>query len=121
MPAANVVQHDLHDSGAWGRVRRDVIKTSKAAGHKHLDQVCASVEALRGKAIYYVHDPKVRGIVRTVGNHGDVFVHWSDRYSADKEMATQAMEGGVVVWRSALAPSDLKDYVLAEGVNGGHA
>lgn len=113
MNAAAAVHEMPFDSDAWHREREDCIRASRAAGRQHLDRIERSVEVLRGQEIYYVHDPKVRGVVRTVGNHGDVFVHWSDGYSAEKEMATRAMDGGKVVWRSALAPSDMKDYVLA--------
>jgi N12 class adenine-specific DNA methylase len=91
------------------------VKESKDAGNVHLDQLDASVEGMRGRRIHSVHDPKVRGVVRTVDNSGNVWIYWSDDYSAKKEMATPSQEGKKTVFRSILGPRDLKDYVV-EGV-----
>ena len=105
------------DSKAFNDAREATIKESKAAGNTHLDQVEAAVETMRGKSIYYAHDPKVRGVIRTVDNRGSVYVDWSDQYSADKEMASPTVEKQgrttKTVFRTSLGPTDLKDYVFA--------
>lgn len=103
---------DSFDTEAFDKSRAARIAASKAEGNTHLDQVEPAVETMRGKAIYYVHDPKVRGVIRTVSNSKDVVVHWSDDYSAEKEMAVEKTYGKKRVMESWLAPSDLKDYVL---------
>jgi hypothetical protein len=104
------------DSKAWNDERDDRIKQSKAAGNTHLDQVTPSVETMRGKKIYNVHDHNEKGAIRTVSNNGDVVVHWSDSYSAGKNLATEKQEvrgkKRVTVFESWLMPSDLKDYVF---------
>ncbi|MDN5924666.1 MAG: hypothetical protein L0H70_06665, partial [Xanthomonadales bacterium] len=90
------------------------VKASKDAGHVHLDALEPDVEGMRGKVIYSVHDPKVHGVVRTVDNNSNVWVNWSDEYSAKKELAHEAQEGKKTVFRSSLGASDLKDYVVRE-------
>lgn len=104
------------DSKAWNKERDDRIKQSKEAGNTHLDQVTPAVETMLGKKIYNVHDLKEKGVVRTVSNRGDVVVHWSDNYSAEKNLATEKQEKRgnktVPVFESWLMPSDLKDYVF---------
>lgn len=90
------------------------VRASKAAGNTHLDELDPSVEGMRGKSIYSVHDPKVTGKVRTVDNRGNVYVDWSDQYSVDKEMAQATKENGKIFWRSSLGPTDLKDYVVGK-------
>jgi hypothetical protein len=125
-PAAGQLQTDNgasaaapgFDADAWNRGRNEAIKASKAAGNTHLDQVDASVETMRGKEFYNVHDPKERGVVRTVANTGDVVVHWADDYSAQKNLAEAKTEGKRTVHESWLMPSDLKDYVFARGKAG---
>lgn len=122
------------DSDSWDKKREDRIKASKQSGAIHLDDVPASVESMRGKEIFYVHNPKQRGVIRTVDNRGNVYVYWSDKYSADKEMATEVVEenkvwlrsssklpfmrmergGKTYVFQSSLGTSDLKDYVFAD-------
>lgn len=124
---------DEFDSKAWDKSRDDVIDESKAAGNRHLDQVTPSVEAMRGKTIYYAHNPKQRGVIRTVDNRGSVYVYWADEYSAEKELASESLEdnkawlkstanlpylktkrdGKVYVMQSSLGAGDLKDYVFA--------
>ena len=103
------------DSAAWNKERDDRIKASKAAGNKHLDQVPAYVETMRGKTVYNVHDPKERGTIRTVDNRGNVYVNWADQYSADKNLASPSMEGNTKVFQTTLGRTDLKDYVLGDG------
>jgi hypothetical protein len=107
------------DSNAFDKEREDRIKASKEAGNTHLDQIPAYVETMRGKSVYYAHDPKVRGIIRTVDNRGNVYVDWSDKYSADKELASPSEEKRgkktVTVYRTSLGTADLKDYVLGNG------
>ncbi|MCR4297467.1 MAG: hypothetical protein NUV75_01755, partial [Gallionella sp.] len=49
------------NSEAWNKERDERIRESKAAGNKHLDQVTPSVETMRGKTIYYAHNPQQRG------------------------------------------------------------
>jgi hypothetical protein len=100
------------DSEQFDRDREDRIKASREAGFTHLDKVPAYVETMRGKPIEYVHDPKVRGVIRTVANNGEVVVNWADDYSAEKELATKRMDGKKEVWQTWLMPSDLKDYRL---------
>lgn len=101
------------DSAAFDKARNDTIQTSRDAGNTHLDQVPAYVETMRGKAIFYVHDPKVTGVIRTVDNNKNVYVDWSDAYSAEKEMASPTQDGKKTVYRSTIGPRDLKDYALA--------
>lgn len=100
------------DADTWSKERDDRIAASKRAGNTHLDQLDAYVETMRGRAIYNVHDPKERGVVRTVANTGEVVIHWSDAYSAEKNLATEKTEGKKQVHESWLAPTDLKDYVV---------
>lgn len=122
------------DSESWDKEREARIKASKQSGAIHLDDVPASVESMRGKEIFYVHNPKQRGVIRTVDNRGNVYVYWSDKYSADKEMASEVVEGNktwlrssknlpyirtersgkTYVFQSSLGTSDLKDYVFAD-------
>lgn len=110
------------DSEAFDKKRADTIKASRAAGNVHLDKIIPAVETMRGKAIYYAHDPKVRGVIRTVDNRGNVYVNWSDKYSADAELASPSEEKvgrkTVTVYQTALGPSDLKDYVVATPQSG---
>lgn len=105
------------DPEAFNAKREAVIRASREAGNIHLDKVIPAVETMRGKKIYYAHDPKVRGTIRTVDNRKSVYVDWDDQYSADKELATATQEkirGKVkTVWRTTLGPTDMKDYVLA--------
>jgi proteasome lid subunit RPN8/RPN11 len=101
------------DSDAWNKSRDETINSSKNSGNVHLDQVPVYVETMRGKEIYYAHDKKEKGVIRTVDNRGSVMVHWSDKYSADKELATEKKDGKKTVFESWLAPTDLKDYVFA--------
>jgi hypothetical protein len=104
------------DTATWLSDRADRIAQSKADGNTHLDQLGRSVEQMRGRAFYNVHDPKERGTVRTVANNGDVVVDWADQYSADKNLVSEkTKEGRREVWRSWLSPSDLKDYVVGAG------
>jgi hypothetical protein len=102
------------DSEKFDRDRAERVKASREAGFTHLDKVPAYVETMRGKAIQYVHDPKVRGVIRTVANTGEVVVNWSDAYSAEKELATERMDGKKKVFQTWLMPSDLKDYRLVK-------
>ena len=102
------------DSDKFNKEREQRIAESRAAGNVHLDKLSPDVETMRGRSIYYVHDPKVRGTVRTVANTGEVVVNWSDQYSADKEMASEKQDGKKKVWQSWLMPSDLKDYAVAQ-------
>lgn len=101
------------DSDAWDMSRAKTIEESRAAGNTHLDKVPPYVESMRGKTIFYVHDPKVTGVVRTVDNRVNVYVDWSDSYSAEKEMAKPMQEGKKTVYRTSIGPTDLKDYALA--------
>ena len=121
------------DSESWDKARESRIKASKQSGAKHLDNVPVSVESMRGKEIYYVHDHKQRGVIRTVDNRGNVYIYWSDKYSAEKELASESIEdnkawlktskklpymrternGKTYVFQSSIGASDLKDYVLA--------
>lgn len=102
------------DSAAWDKAREDRIKASKATGAKHLDDIEPYVETMRGKRVRYVHDPKVTGVVRTVDNRGNVYVNWSDDYSAQKEGASPMQDGKKTVMQTSLGPRDLKDYVVDE-------
>lgn len=122
------------DSEAFDKKRNDTIKASRDAGVIHLDKVTAAVETMRGREIFYVHDTKQRGVVRTVDNNGNVYVQWSDEYSAQKELASKAEEpnkswlkskhpiwreskdGKTFVYESSLGTSDLKDYAFADSV-----
>mgnify|MGYP000057573791 CR=1 FL=1 len=79
-------QDDYFDSEAFDKKRNDTIKASRDAGNIHLDKVDAAVETMRGREIFYVHNAKQRGVVRTVDNNGNVYVQWSDEYSAQKEI-----------------------------------
>lgn len=101
------------DSEAWDKKRSEVVQASRDAGNVHLDKVPAYVETMRGKSVFYVHDPKVRGVIRTVDNNGNVYIDWSDAYSAEKELASPVREGKRTVMRSSIGPRDLKDYALA--------
>jgi hypothetical protein len=109
------------DSKAFDRQRNETVAASKAAGNTHLDDLQPAVETMRGKKIYYAHDPKVTGTVRTVSNTGEVVVHWNDDYSAQKEMATARTEGKNTVHESWLQPHDLKDYVVGTPLQGAKA
>lgn len=100
------------DSEAWDKARSERIEASRSAGNVHLDKVPAYVETMRGKRIYYVHDEKVQGVIRTVDNRGNVYVDWADSYSADKELASPVQEGRKTVFRSSIGTRDLKDYAL---------
>jgi hypothetical protein len=102
------------DSEEFNRSRNETIKASKAAGNQHLDDLEPAVETMRGKQIFYAHDPKITGTVRTVANTGEVVVHWNDKYSAEKELATERTVGSKTVQESWLQPSDLKDYVVGK-------
>lgn len=102
------------DPEAWQKERDERIKASREAGNTHLDQVPAYVETMRGKDVYYVHDPKVRGRILTVDNNGNVYVEWLDKYSQDKEGATPMKMGKRQVMQSSLGPRDLKDYVAGK-------
>lgn len=108
---AKPVEAPVADTGKWLAERDERIKASKAAGNQHLDALPRAVEGMRGTPFRNVHDPKERGVVRTVANTGDVVVDWADQYSADKNLANVTKEGKKDVRRSWLAPSDLKDYV----------
>lgn len=113
-PAQAEIASTGFDSAKFDADRDAAIAASREAGNRHLDdEKFPAVETMRGKAIYYVHDPKVRGVIRTVDNRGNVYVDWSDKYSADKEMAAETREGKKVVFRSSLGPRDFKDYVFA--------
>jgi hypothetical protein len=100
------------DAEEFDRKRNETIEASKAAGNQHLSDLEPAVETMRGKPIFYAHDPKVTGVVRTVANTGEVVVHWNDDYSAKKELATERTEGKKTVQESWLQPHDLKDYVV---------
>lgn len=102
------------DSAAFDNARANTIKASKAAGNKHLDELPAYVESMRGQQVYYAHDNKVRGVIRTVDNRGNVYIDWADSYSAEKEMASPVKDGKKTVMRSSIGPTDLKDYVVGE-------
>jgi hypothetical protein len=89
---------------------------------------------MRNLQIYYAHNPKQRGVVRTVDNRGNVVVYWADKYSAEKELASRDSEGNrawlkssrglpylkevvdreTFVYSSTLSHSDLKDYVIGQ-------
>lgn len=114
-------QAGAFDSEAFDKKRADTVKASRESGNTHLDKVLAAVETMRGKSIYYVHDPKVKGVIRTVDNRGNVYVNWSDAYSADKEMASETKDGKKTVMQSSLGPTDLKDYALAKPTQSGQA
>lgn len=45
------------DAETFDRERADTIAASKAAGNQHLDDLEPSVETMRGKPIFYAHDP----------------------------------------------------------------
>ena len=100
------------DSEAWDKARNERIEASRNAGNVHLDKVPAYVESMRGKRIFYVHDEKVQGVIRTVDNRGNVYVDWADAYSAEKELASPTQEGRKTVFRSSIGQRDLKDYAL---------
>lgn len=100
------------DSVAWDAARSRVVQASREAGNVHLDTVPAFVETMRGRSIFYVHDPRVRGTIRTVDNWRNVYVHWDDEYSANSEMANETVENGRKVFQSSLTQSYLKDYAL---------
>ncbi|CDS55257.1 hypothetical protein [Polaromonas sp. CG9_12] len=70
---------------------------------------------MRGKRVFYVHDPKVRGVIRTVDNRGNVYIDWSDAYSAEKELASPVTEGEKTVYRTSIGRGDLKDYAVERG------
>lgn len=95
----------------WLNDREQRISASKAAGNQHLDSLPRAVEGMRGVPFRNVHDPKERGVVRTVANTGEVVVDWADEYSAKKNLAETVKDGKKTVSRSWLAPTDLKDYV----------
>ncbi len=101
------------DSDAWNKARADVVKKSRDAGNVHLDTLPRFVESMRGKQIFYVHDPKVHGVICTVDNRGNVYINWSDVYSAMQELASPVMDGKKTVMRSSIGVSDLKDYALS--------
>lgn len=101
---------EAFDSAAWNKARDERIAESRHAGYVHLDKLEPTVEAMRGKRIQYVHDNQVTGAIRTVDNGGNVYVDWSDDYSAEKEMASPVRDGKRTVMRSSLGPTDLKDY-----------
>ncbi len=114
-PAITIVDMAKQEQSTseWLADRETRIKESKAEGNKHLDQLDRSVEGMRGVAFYNVHDPKERGVVRTVATTGDVVVNWADKYSADKNLVSeQTKDGKAMVWQSWLGPTDLKDYVV---------
>lgn len=99
----------------WLADRETRIRQSRTAGNKHLDNLSRSVEGMRGVTFHNVHDPKERGIVRTVANTGEVVVDWADEYSAKKNLAETVKDGKKMVARSWLAPTDLKDYAVGPG------
>jgi len=88
------------------------IRASRNAGNTHLDQIPAYVEDMRGKRIYSVHDPKVKGQVITVDNNGNVYVQWLDKYSQEKEFATPMRIGKKEIMQTSLGKTDLRDYVV---------
>lgn len=96
--------------------RKAGIKASKESGAKHLDDYPAAVEAIRGKEIYNLRDPKERGIVSTVSNRKEVVVRWADEYSAQKNSATAIKDkkGNVIGRESWLSADDRQDYVVSE-------
>ncbi|CAB3754177.1 hypothetical protein [Paraburkholderia humisilvae] len=102
---------------AFDAARAESIETSREAGNIHLDQIPWYVETMRGREIFYVHDPKVRGVIRTVGNNGSIYVDWVDAYSAEKELASSVQDGKRTVFRSSLGPCDYKDYALIQPAN----
>jgi RNA polymerase sigma factor (sigma-70 family) len=104
-PAEPMAPAEGFDSEKWNQERDDRIKASKAAGNEHLDDQKRFVENSRGRTIYNVHDPKERGVIRTVDNRGNVYIKWKDKYSAEKNLATNG--------QTFLMPTDLKDYVFA--------
>lgn len=83
------------DPVAFDKARNDTIEASRNAGNLHLDQLPNYVEGMRGREIYDVHNPSVRGIIDTVDNNGTVYVI---RGNGEREYLT---------------PSDFKDYVVA--------
>lgn len=116
-PATTAPEADAQggfDPVAFDKERDDRIKASREAGNVHLDKVPPYVESMRGKQIYYAHDPKITGTIRTVDNRGTVYVNWNDAYSAEKELASPTQDGKKTVMQSGLAASDLKDYVLGK-------
>lgn len=102
-PVAAVVDEPF-DAAKWQGERDKRIRDSRQAGNQHLDNLDRSVEGMRGKTFYNVHDPKERGTVRTVANTGDVVVEWADDYSAQKNLSDDGQ-----TW---LMPSDLQDYAV---------
>lgn len=116
-PAAPAPEADTlggFDPVAFDKERDDRIKASREAGNVHLDKVPPYVESMRGKQIYYAHDPKITGTIRTVDNRGTVYVNWNDAYSAEKELASPTQDGKKTVMQSGLGTSDLKDYVVGK-------
>lgn len=110
-PAA---QNAPFDSAAIDAARSKTIKSSRDAWNIHLDQLPWYVETMRGREIFYVHDPKVHGVIRTVSNNGSIYVDWADAYSAEKELASPVQDGNKTVFRSSLGPHDFKDYALVQ-------
>ncbi|CDS48897.1 hypothetical protein [Polaromonas sp. CG9_12] len=108
-------QGDQFDSAAFDEKRDQAVKQSRAAGNVHLDKIPPTVETMRGKRVFYVHDPKVRGVIRTVDNRGNVYIDWSDAYSAEKELASPVTEGEKTVYRTSIGRGDLKDYAVERG------
>ncbi|CAB3733289.1 hypothetical protein LMG22037_05784 [Paraburkholderia phenoliruptrix] len=106
--------HLPFDSAAFNAARTRTIHTSRQAGNIHLDQLPWYVETMRGREIFCVHDPKIRGVIRTVSNNGSLYVDWADAYSAEKELASPAPDGNKTVFRSSLGPSDFMDYALLQ-------
>ena len=102
------------DSAAFDAARAKRIKASREAGNIHLDQIPWYVETMRGREIFYVHDPKVLGVIRTVSNNGSIYIDWADADSAKKELASPVQDGNKTVFRSSLGPHDFKDYALAQ-------
>jgi hypothetical protein len=117
-PATETPSANEQDESPFMRERNATIKASKEAGNVHLDAERRYVENSRGREIYNVHDPKERGIIRTVSNQGEVVVHWSDKYSGEKNLAAAKTEKQgrktVEVLESWLMPTDLVDYVFAD-------
>ncbi len=129
-------QEEGFNSEAFDKRRADTIKASRESGAIHLDKVPAAVESMRGREIFYAHDTKVRGVIRTVDNRGNVYVNWADKYSAEKELASESVEDNkawlkaskdfpylrvvrddkTYVMQTSLGPSDMKDYVFADSV-----
>lgn len=117
VPATSSPDAEQFDSESFNKQRDEAISASREAGNTHLDKLPRNVEGMRGKSIYYVHDPKVRGVIRTVDNSGNVYVDWSDAYSAEKELASEVMDGKKKVFRSSLGSTDLKDYAVARNAS----